>query len=383
MSTRASGSVLHSGLQSEEEDFDDTFTDDEGAMSNSDDDDDDDDEEEDSVEEEDVKKDDMEEDDEKLDAIRDMYTPDDEEAVTKRLAHLNAVLGLSCKKNEDSDEEVEEDNIHVDVLCPVHDLSKKQREYLNKKARTYSVYDMTKKDGWKKPIAKKKKRSIASSATATANTIKASSDKGKPTLSVSPVPLPKGKDPKVAYLPHQTDAIEKLTELLTNGSGCLLAHAPGWGKTLSTLGILSTMQETNQTKSMTAIVLYPLTLASVWRMEFDKWDFPNLMFSNVFENKRQIDDYIQIQILSPSAGQAGVMRLFMMTHDLFVHAVHAGMKTALNTVDFLVIDEVHVFKNDATKKHLAVINSRSVAAPSDLPALPSRTMWPNFTASST
>jgi superfamily II DNA or RNA helicase len=350
MSTRASGSVLHAGLDSEEEDFDATFTDDEAALNSSDDDDDGDDDDEDMEDEEkDV------EEEEELDDRTDLPTPDVEEAVTKRLAQLNAALGhISCKKNalnENSGEDVE---MHIDVLCPFSDLSKDEKEYL-KKAKTIRHYDPSKKGGCKKPISKKKQRATA--ATSTAGNVEKSSS-GKRTLStLVPSQKAQGKDPKAAYLPHQTDAIEKLTDLLTNGSGVLLAHAPGWGKTLSTLGILSAMQENNKTKAMTAIVLYPLTLASVWRMEFDKWDFPNLMFSNAFESKRQIDNFIEIY--SPSADQPGVMRLFMMTHDLFVHAVNADMKAALNTVDFLVIDEVHVFKNDATKKHLAVINSRS------------------------
>ena len=360
MSTRASYSVLHSALDGEEDDIDAAFTDDDAEIVSSADDDDDDDDEED-MEEEDVSED-VEEDD-KLDAISDLPTQDDEDAVTALLAKMNAKLAATksatsdSNNQEDSDEDVEDDTMHVDVLCPVSDLSKKEKEVL-KKAKTIHYYDPAQKGGCKKPIAKKKKRVPPS---APANVKNPTSGKsGKRALSTSPILL--RKDPKTAFLQHQTDAMEKLTETLSNGSGCLLAHAPGWGKTLTTLGILSTMQDKDKSKPMTAIVLYPLTLASVWRSELEKWDFPNLEIWVSFESKKQIDVFTdEIHLQPPS--KPGTMRLIMMTHDLFVHAIDADLKSALAraqaTVDFLVIDEVHTFKNDATKKHIAVIESRS------------------------
>lgn len=355
MSTRASCSVLHSALDGEEDDIDATFTDDDAEIVSSADDEDDDDDEED-MEEEDVSED-VEEDD-KLDAISDLPTQDDEDAVTALLAKMNAKLAAtksatSDSNQEDSDEDVEDDTMHVDVLCPVSDLSKKEKEVL-KKAKTIHYYDPAQKGGCKKPIAKKKKRVPPS---APANVKNPTSGKsGKRALSTSPILL--RKDPKTAFLQHQTDAMDKLTETLINGSGCLLAHAPGWGKTLTTLGILSTMQDKDKSKPMSAIVLYPLTLASVWRSELEKWDFPNLEIWDSFESKKQIDVFIDFIHLQPPS-KPGTMRLIMMTHDLFVHAIEANLKSALATVDFLVIDEVHTFKNDATKKHLAVIESRS------------------------
>ena len=355
MSTRASCSVLHSALDGEEDDIDATFTDDDAEIVSSADDDDDDDDEED-MEEEDVSED-VEEDD-KLDAISDLPTQDDEDAVTALLAKMNAKLAAtksatSDSNQEDSDEDVEDDTMHVDVLCPVSDLSKKEKEVL-KKAKTIHYYDPAQKGGCKKPIAKKKKRVPPSTPANVKNPTSGKS--GKRALSTSPTLL--RKDPKTAFLQHQTDAMEKLTETLSNGSGCLLAHAPGWGKTLTTLGILSTMQDNDKSKAMTAIVLYPLTLASVWRSELEKWDFPNLEIWDSFESKKQIDVFIDFIHLQPPS-KPGTMRLIMMTHDLFVHAIEANLKSALATVDFLVIDEVHTFKNDATKKHLAVIESRS------------------------
>ena len=349
MTTRASSSVLHSGLNDMEEDIDATFTDDDEAV-NSDDDDDDDDDDEEDIE-------DVEEDGEDEEVEDDWHMPswETEAAITKRLAQMKAGLGLPLDNNcfnHDSDDDSDDDvDIDIDIFCPLSDLSKKEKDEL-KKARTIRQYDSV-KGVYNRPISKKKKRLATSSAPTTAIDVKNPS--GKRSLLASPV-LSR-KDPKAAYLPHQIDAIEKLTGLLVNGEGCLLAHAPGWGKTLSTLAILSTMQKKDQTKPMTAIILYPLTLASVWRSEFDKWDFPNLEFWKVFETKKQIDDFIDTH--SSSLAQPGVMRLVMMTHDLFVHAVDANLKAALNMVDFLVIDEVHVFKNDATKKHIAVINSKS------------------------
>lgn len=362
MSTRASCSTLHLALDGEEDDIDAAFTDDDADIFSSADDDDDD-EEEDLEEDvsEDVEEDvaeDVEEDD-KLDAITDLPTQDDEDAVSAMLAKMNAKLAstksaTSDSNQEESDEDVEDDTMHIDVLCPVSDLSKKEKEAL-KKAKTIHYYDPSKKGGCKNPIAKKKKR-VPSSAPP--NVKNPTSDKsGKQALSTSPILL--RKDPKAAFLQHQTDAIQKLTELLTNGSGCLLAHAPGWGKTLTTLGILSTMQDKDKSKSMTAIVLYPLTLASVWRSELEKWDFPNLEIWDSFETKKQIDVFIELAPTLQTLPFPGVMRFIMMTHDLFVHAIDANLKSALATVDFLVIDEVHMFKNDVTKKHLAIIDSRS------------------------
>ena len=363
MSTHASSSMLHPALDGEEEDdIDAAFTDDDAEIvSSADDDDDDDDDEEDMEEKEDVSED-VEEDD-TLDEISDLPTQDDEDAVTALLAKMNAKLAstkpaASDSNEEESDQDVEEDTMHIDVLCPISDLSKKEKEVL-KKAKTVHIYDPSQKGGCRKPIAKKKKR-VPSSAPA--NVQNPTSGKSyKRTLSTSPILL--RKDPKTAFLQHQTDAIQKLTELLDNGSGCLLAHAPGWGKTLSTLGILSTMQDKDKSKSMTAIVLYPLTLSSVWRSELEKWDFPNLEIWVSFETKKEIDNFIDAGIPSwNTPAKPGVTRLIMTTHDLFVHAIDADLKSSLASahvrVDFLVIDEVHTFKNDATKKHTKIIQSR-------------------------
>lgn len=355
MSTRASCSTLHPALDDEEDDIDAIFTDDEAEVLSSSDDDNDDDE--DDMEEEDVSEDVVE--DEKLDAITDLPTQEDEDAVTALIAKMDAQLAKRIDNkndpNEPSDDDEEENEMHIDVLCPPSELSKKEKEYL-KKAKTIHYYDPSKKGGCKKPIAKKKKRVAPSVPVNVKNPTS-----GKPAKrALSASPILSRKDPKAAYLQHQTDAIEKLTELLTNGSGCLLAHAPGWGKTLSTLGILSTMQDKDKSKSMTAIVLYPLTLASVWKSELEKWDFPNLEIWDSFENKKSIDVFIDLApTLNNVPPKPGIMRLVMMTHDLFVHAIHADLKSALTTVDFLVIDEVHTFKNDATKKHLAIMESRS------------------------
>lgn len=359
MSTHASSSMLHPVLDGEkEDDIDAAFTDDDAEIVSSADDDDD---EEDMEEEEDVSED-VEEDD-KLDEISDLPTQDDEDAVTALLAKMNAKLAstkpaASDSNEEESDEDVEEDTMHIDVLCPISDLSKKEKEVL-KKAKTVHIYDPSQKGGCRKPIAKKKKR-VPSSAPANVKN-PTSGKSGKRALSTSPILL--RKDPKTAFLQHQTDAIQKLTELLDNGSGCLLAHAPGWGKTLSTLGILSAMQDKDKSKSMTAIVLYPLTLASVWRLELEKWDFPNLEIWDSFETKRQIDSFIDAGIPSwNTPAKPGVTRLLMTTHDLFVHAIDANLKSSLASahvrVDFLVIDEVHMFKNDATKKHTKIKQSR-------------------------
>lgn len=344
MSTRASGSAIYSGLQDEEDDIDATFTDNEAALNTSDDDDEED--EDSNMEEEE----DVEDGDDDMDAITDLPTKDDEAAVSVLLAKMKARRIGSSSSPVAKDYSEDYDNMHVDVLCPLSELTKEEKTVISK-ARSINYYDPSSKKGFAKPIVKKIRRSTPSASSASGVKQK----QKKPSAPI--VPFTQGKDPKTAYLPHQTEAIVKLTGLLENGSGCLLAHAPGWGKTLTTLAILSFMQESDPTSSMTTIILYPLTLASVWRSEFVKWTFPNLEIWKSFDTKKQIDDFATFY--QEPTNKLGVMRCILMTHDLFVHAIQSDFKAAVDTVNFLVIDEVHVFKNDSAKKHIAVINSRS------------------------
>merc|ERR1711951_34617 len=80
--------------------------------------------------------------------------------------------------------------------------------------------------------------------------------------------------------PHQVDGVQFIWDCCCEsvkkansspGSGCILAHCMGLGKTLQVVTFLHTMLQSKNLNFKTALVVCPLNTILNWINEFDKW----------------------------------------------------------------------------------------------------------------
>ncbi|KAG1704029.1 Transcriptional regulator ATRX [Nymphon striatum] len=95
----------------------------------------------------------------------------------------------------------------------------------------------------------------------------------------------------VKLKPHQVEAVKFLWECVVEstkdsnkqGSGCILAHCMGLGKTLSVITFLHTIMKCKQMKFHSCLVVCPLNTVLNWDNEFQKWLETDDLRLNVFE----------------------------------------------------------------------------------------------------
>eukprot|EP00736_Rhodelphis_marinus_P007109 Rmarinus@m.22148 len=110
--------------------------------------------------------------------------------------------------------------------------------------------------------------------------------------------------------PHQIEGVKFMYHCVTSeeeayggqGSGCILADAPGLGKTLQTITLLWTLlkqSKTGKPKVKKALIVTPSSIVRNWSNEFRKWlgtqRLRPLVISGGSESASTVDDFVKIE----------------------------------------------------------------------------------------
>ncbi|KAM9440693.1 ATRX chromatin remodeler, like [Clarias gariepinus] len=142
------------------------------------------------------------------------------------------------------------------------------------------------------------------------------------------------------------------------GSGCLLAHCMGLGKTLQTITFLHTVLTCQRVELKTALVVCPLNTALNWRAEFDKWQ------RGITGKKVEVMELVTVKAVCSRVNaltswyrRGGVMILSYELYRTLTHrdqAKYGKQQESLRRLlqdpgpDIVVCDEGHVLKNETT-----------------------------------
>ncbi|XP_028323340.1 transcriptional regulator ATRX-like isoform X2 [Gouania willdenowi] len=166
--------------------------------------------------------------------------------------------------------------------------------------------------------------------------------------------------------PHQVDGVQFIWDSCcesvqkantTPGSGCLLAHFMGLGKTLQVVTFLHTVLLSEKLNFKTALIVCPLNTVFNWVAEFEKWQIDTINIVKVAElaTKKQLSERLQALRWWQTGG--GVM---IMSYEMYrilslakkVQNVDAKQELKRMLVnpgpDFVVCDEGHILRNETT-----------------------------------
>ncbi|XP_072483947.1 transcriptional regulator ATRX-like [Notamacropus eugenii] len=179
--------------------------------------------------------------------------------------------------------------------------------------------------------------------------------------------------------PHQIDGVQFMWDCCCEsviqtkksaGSGCILAHCMGLGKTLQVVTFLHTVLLCDKLNFTTALVVCPLNTALNWINEFEKWqevleDDKKLKVSELGTMKRAQD---RSDLLQKWQDNGGVM---VIGYEMYRNLVQGRnvksrkFKEIFNKTlidpgpDFVVCDEGHILKNEASAVSKAMNSIRS------------------------
>ncbi|XP_067126191.1 transcriptional regulator ATRX homolog isoform X2 [Centruroides vittatus] len=173
----------------------------------------------------------------------------------------------------------------------------------------------------------------------------------------------------VKLKPHQVEGvkfmwegtIESLKQLnSTPGSGCILAHCMGLGKTLQVIVFTHTLLTNEFTKKVirTCLVICPYNTILNWAQEYETWLDEDELKLSVFELASVKDNYRRASCLEEWKERGGVM---IMSYDMFRLLVQENSKRIpkkLKTIftytlldpgpDLVICDEGHILKNESS-----------------------------------
>ncbi|CAB1352711.1 unnamed protein product, partial [Coregonus sp. 'balchen'] len=155
--------------------------------------------------------------------------------------------------------------------------------------------------------------------------------------------------------PHQVDGVQFIWDCCcesvkkansTSGSGCLLAHCMGLGKTLQCMNF------------RTALVVCPLNTILNWVNEFDKWQVDmvadKVKVTELATLKRPQEHYIALQRWQKDGG------VMIMGYEMYpnltlgLKVTHRKFKKTFDSTlvdpgpDFVICDEGHILKNEVS-----------------------------------
>ncbi|XP_026225817.1 transcriptional regulator ATRX-like isoform X1 [Anabas testudineus] len=166
--------------------------------------------------------------------------------------------------------------------------------------------------------------------------------------------------------PHQVDGVQFIWDSCcesvkkansSSGSGCILAHCMGLGKTLQVVAFLHTVLLSSNLKFRTALVVCPLNTILNWVSEFKKWQ------DNMGEDKVKVTELAtnkhpseRLRVLQRWERGGGVM---IMGYEMYRilslgQKIKDEFKSELKRIlvdpgpDFVVCDEGHILRNDAS-----------------------------------
>ncbi|XP_021926690.1 transcriptional regulator ATRX-like isoform X1 [Zootermopsis nevadensis] len=181
-------------------------------------------------------------------------------------------------------------------------------------------------------------------------------------VAVDPFIVSKLKPHQVKGVKFMWDAcFESLKEAdKATGSGCILAHCMGLGKTLQVVALVHTLLKHENTNVKTVLVVSPLNTVLNWVNEFNMWlkDVGSGEEVNIFELSRYKQNYERMYQVKEWQDCGGVM---VIGYDMFRILTNPQAKrmrkNAMETFqsslvdpgpDLVVCDEGHLLKNEDT-----------------------------------
>ncbi|XP_073717334.1 ATRX chromatin remodeler, like [Misgurnus anguillicaudatus] len=153
------------------------------------------------------------------------------------------------------------------------------------------------------------------------------------------------------------------------GSGCILAHCMGLGKTLQVIAFLHSVLSCRQLPLKRALVVCPLNTVLNWRSEFDKWQRgmrPHTLRVTELATVKSVA--VRVELLNDWFHNGGVM---IMGYEIFRILTQNGKKyskhkDAFNSMllnpgpDLVVCDEGHILRNAESRisKAMQAIRTR-------------------------
>ncbi|KAG7464913.1 hypothetical protein MATL_G00170740 [Megalops atlanticus] len=168
--------------------------------------------------------------------------------------------------------------------------------------------------------------------------------------------------------PHQVDGVQFMWDCCCEsvkktkkspGSGCILAHCMGLGKTLQVVTFLHTMLLCEKLNFSTALVVCPLNTVLNWLNEFEKWqegmkDEECLEVTELATVKRPQERVYALQRWQEDGG------IMIMGYEMYRNLTQGRnikskklkesfLKTLVDPgPDFVICDEGHILKNEAS-----------------------------------
>uniref|UniRef100_A0A336K786 CSON004121 protein n=1 Tax=Culicoides sonorensis TaxID=179676 RepID=A0A336K786_CULSO len=187
----------------------------------------------------------------------------------------------------------------------------------------------------------------------------------------------------VSYLkPHQVNGIKFMYEACFEsldqidkgpGSGCILAHCMGLGKTLQVVSLVHTLlTNSDKTKVKRVLVVCPLSTVLNWVNEFEIWcaKAENQDYElNIYEMSRQKQNIDRAYRLKEWYEDGGV---FIIGYDMFRNLINlkAKLRKKLREdiakalldpgPDLVICDEGHLLKNEKTAISIAMNKVRTL-----------------------
>ncbi|MBN3271609.1 ATRX regulator, partial [Polyodon spathula] len=168
--------------------------------------------------------------------------------------------------------------------------------------------------------------------------------------------------------PHQVDGVQFMWDCCCEslkktkksaGSGCILAHCMGLGKTLQVVTLLHTLLLCEKLEFKTALVVCPLNTVLNWLNEFEKWqegmtDEESLEVNELATVKRPQERAYMLQRWQEDGG------VIIIGYEMYRNLTQGKnvkskklketfQKTLVNPgPDFVICDEGHILKNEAS-----------------------------------
>ncbi|XP_056449561.1 transcriptional regulator ATRX-like [Gadus chalcogrammus] len=179
--------------------------------------------------------------------------------------------------------------------------------------------------------------------------------------------------------PHQVDGVQFIWDCCCEsvqkansspGSGCILAHCMGLGKTLQVVTFLHTMLQSRCLRFRTALVVCPLNTILNWVAEFSKWQegmgSDRVTVTELATVKNAVGRQLALQRWQRDGGVM-IMGYEMYRNFSLGHRIKdPGAKKVFHSTlvqpgpDFVICDEGHILKNEASNisKAMSSIGTR-------------------------
>ncbi|XP_023589394.1 transcriptional regulator ATRX isoform X3 [Trichechus manatus latirostris] len=289
------------------------------------------------------------------------------------------------EKEEEEEEEEEEDDENDDSKSPGKGRKKIRKILKDDKLRTETQNALKEEEERRKRIAERERereklREVIeiedASPTKCPITTKLVLDEDEETKE----PLVQVHRNMVIKLkPHQVDGVQFMWDCCCEsvkktkkspGSGCILAHCMGLGKTLQVVSFLHTVLLCDKLDFSTALVVCPLNTALNWMNEFEKWqeglnDDEKLEVSELATVKRPQERSYMLQRWQEDGG------VMIIGYEMYRNLAQGRnvksrkLKEIFNKAlvdpgpDFVVCDEGHILKNEASAVSKAMNSIRS------------------------